>query len=365
MAAISSLPYAALRGASEWRPSSTAAVDSGAVVLTARPRRGSRSVARCVATAFLHPLPPRPSAKLDRGRRPLLSPPAPGLPFTAERRHHCRGHPHGAAGASISLPRSLLSQSRRRYSSLAGAFASADVPPTVAETKQNFLKSYKRPIPSIYSTVLQELLVQQHLMRYKRTYQYDPVFGLGFVTVYDQLMEGYPSNEDRDSIFKAYITALNEDPDQYRADAQKMEEWARSQNGNSLVDFSSRDGEIEAILKDISERAKGKGNFSYSRFFAVGLFRLLELANATEPTVLDKVVIDLSEHFRDLDVYRNILSKLVQAKELLKEYVDSDRKLTQLNYIGREKKKREERSETPKPNEAVTKFDGNLYSRRH
>jgi hypothetical protein len=69
-----------------------------------------------------------------------------------------------------------------------------------------------------------------------------------------------------------------------------MEGWARSQNGSSLVDFSSRDGEIESILKDISERAKGKGNFSYSRFFAVGLFRLLELANATEPTVLDKVV---------------------------------------------------------------------------
>lgn len=53
-------------------------------------------------------------------------------------------------------------------------------------------------------------------MRYKRTYQYDAVFALGFVTVYDQLMEGYPSNEDKDSIFKAYITALNEDPDQYR-----------------------------------------------------------------------------------------------------------------------------------------------------
>jgi hypothetical protein len=74
-----------------------------------------------------------------------------------------------------------------------------------------------------------------------------------------------------------------------RADAQKMEEWARSQNGNSLVEFSSRDGEIEGILKDISERAKGTVNFSYSRFFAVGLFRLLELSNATEPTVLDKV----------------------------------------------------------------------------
>uniref|UniRef100_A0ACD5UMR8 Uncharacterized protein n=1 Tax=Avena sativa TaxID=4498 RepID=A0ACD5UMR8_AVESA len=279
MAAISSLPFATLRRAADWRPSTTTAAVSitGGVVLNPRARRGSRSVVRCVATA-------------------------------------------------------------------------GDIPPTVADTKLNFLKSYKRPIPSIYSTVLQELLVQQHLMRYKSTYQYDPVFALGFVTVYDQLMEGYPSNEDRDAIFKSYVTALNEDPEQYRADAQRMEEWARSQNGNLLVEFSSRDGEIESILKDISERAQGKGNFSYSRFFAVGLFRLLELSNATEPTVLDKLCAALNINKksvdRDLDVYRNLLSKLVQAKELLKEYVE------------REKKKRQERLETPKPNEAVAKFDG-------
>lgn len=75
----------------------------------------------------------------------------------------------------------------------------------------------------------------------------------------------------------------------YRADAQKLEEWARSQTATSLVDFASRGGEIEDILKGISERAGSKGNFSYSRFFAVGLFRLLELSNATEPTILDKV----------------------------------------------------------------------------
>ncbi|XXG83235.1 hypothetical protein AAC387_Pa10g1035 [Persea americana] len=223
--------------------------------------------------------------------------------------------------------------------------------PTVSETKSNFLKAYKRPIPSIYNSVLQELIVQQHLMRYKKTYQYDAVFALGFVTVYDQLMEGYPSNEDREAIFKAYIQALQEDPEQYRIDAQKLEEWARSQNASMLIDFSSRQGEVEDILKDISERAGHKGNFNYSRFFAIGLFRLLELANATEPTVLEKLCAALNINKRsvdrDLDVYRNLLSKLVQAKELLKEYVD------------REKKKREERSnESQKANEAVTKFMG-------
>ena len=91
----------------------------------------------------------------------------------------------------------------------------ADAPP-VSETKSTFLKANKRPIPSIYNNVLQELIVQQHLMRYKRTYRYDPVFALGFVTVYDQLMEGYPSDADRNAIFEAYIKALQEDPEQYR-----------------------------------------------------------------------------------------------------------------------------------------------------
>ncbi|XP_024995676.1 protein THYLAKOID FORMATION1, chloroplastic-like [Cynara cardunculus var. scolymus] len=223
--------------------------------------------------------------------------------------------------------------------------SSGSAPPPVSETKLKFLNSYKRPIPSIYNTVLQELIVQQHLMRYKKTYRYDAVFALGFVTVYDQLMEGYPSDDDREAIFQAYINALNEDPQQYRGDAEKLEMWARAQNSSSLVDFSSKAGEIEDILKDIADRAGGNGSFSYSRFFAVGLFRLLELANATEPTILEKLCgalnIDKRSVDRDLDVYRNLLSKLVQAKELLKEYVE------------REKKKQEERSEPQKANEAV------------
>ncbi|EXB62314.1 Protein THYLAKOID FORMATION1 [Morus notabilis] len=226
--------------------------------------------------------------------------------------------------------------------------STAEAPPTVADTKLNFLKAYKRPIPSVYNTVLQELLVQHHLMKYKRTFRYDPVFALGFVTVYDQLMDGYPSDEDRAAIFQSYIKALNEEPEQYRIDSQKLEEWARAQNASSLIEFSSKEGEVEGTLKDISERAS-HGNFSYSRFFAVGLFRILELANATEPTILEKLCSALNINKRsvdrDLDVYRNLLSKLVQAKELLKEYVE------------REKKKREERTES-KANEAITKCLG-------
>jgi hypothetical protein len=48
-------------------------------------------------------------------------------------------------------------------------------PPTVAETKRNFIEAYTRPIPAIYNTVLQELLVQQHFIRYGINYQYNAV----------------------------------------------------------------------------------------------------------------------------------------------------------------------------------------------
>ncbi|KAI3981414.1 hypothetical protein MKX01_021537, partial [Papaver californicum] len=195
------------------------------------------------------------------------------------------------------------------------------IPPTVAETKLNFLKAYKRPIPSIYNTVLQELIVQQHLTRYKKSYRYDPIFALGFVTVYDRLMDGYQSDEEQETIFKAYIEALKE-----------------------VLKHTER------MHKSWKKRAASKGSFSYSRFFAIGLFRLLELSNATEPTVLEKLCvalnIDKRSVDRDLDVYRSLLSKLVQAKELLKE------------FVAREKKKREERSDPQKASEAISKCSG-------
>ena len=42
-------------------------------------------------------------------------------------------------------------------------------------TKRKFLEAYPKPVPGIYDAVLQELLVQQHLIRYNKKYQYNPV----------------------------------------------------------------------------------------------------------------------------------------------------------------------------------------------
>eukprot|EP00270_Netrium_digitus_P012317 TRINITY_DN398_c0_g1_i1.p1 TRINITY_DN398_c0_g1~~TRINITY_DN398_c0_g1_i1.p1 ORF type:complete len:316 (-),score=105.38 TRINITY_DN398_c0_g1_i1:326-1273(-) len=214
--------------------------------------------------------------------------------------------------------------------------------PTVSDTKASFLNSYRKPIPSLYSNVIQELLVQQHLVRYNSTYLYDPVFALGFVTVFDQLMDGFPYPSDSDAIFRAYIGALTEDPDQYRKDAAELEEWAAALEGaDALISFKQRDGPVETVMKRIAARATGEqeGGFHYSRFFAIGLFRLLELVKASTPATLEKLCAELGVDKlsvnRDLDVYRGLLGKLTQAKELLKDFLEREK----VKQAEREKEK--------------------------
>jgi hypothetical protein len=48
-------------------------------------------------------------------------------------------------------------------------------PATVSDTKRKFMEGYRKPIPSIYSTVIQELLVQMHFIRYNINYEYNEV----------------------------------------------------------------------------------------------------------------------------------------------------------------------------------------------
>jgi hypothetical protein len=43
----------------------------------------------------------------------------------------------------------------------------------VADTKRKFYEGFSRPIPGIYSNVIQELLVQHHIMRFNKSYSYD------------------------------------------------------------------------------------------------------------------------------------------------------------------------------------------------
>ncbi|KAL6784639.1 THF1 [Auxenochlorella protothecoides x Auxenochlorella symbiontica] len=227
--------------------------------------------------------------------------------------------------ASRACPRRSL---RSAVSMKASTHEHHPIPPTVADTKAAFLEGFKRPLPGIYSTVIQELLVQQHLFRWNVTYSYNAITALGVVSIFDQLLEGLP---EQDPIFEAFIKALQEDPAQYRGDARRLEEAAGSLGGPENLKPDAEGSEIQKTLAQTAEAIKS-GNFLYTRFFAVGLFRLLELAGAKGPKALSGLTsalgVPLERVNADLLTYKNVLSKLQAAKEIMKEFLEREKKKT-------------------------------------
>lgn len=204
----------------------------------------------------------------------------------------------------------------------------AFAPPTVSETKARFLQRYKKPILAIYNNVVQELLVQQHFMRYSKNYEYNEVFALGFVSVFDQILESVDA-EERAQIFKAYLGALEESPEQFRQDAQQLESSASQLSGPADLVPDANGSPLQKALARVQARVQA-GEFAYNKFTAIGLFRLLELTGAKEPAALERLVkaVGVSQEAvnRDLVLYKGILSKLSAAKEMLKEFLEREKK---------------------------------------
>ena len=75
-------------------------------------------------------------------------------------------------GHCKTLPPSRHHKSTHQNHALAGTEHN---PPPVSETKAAFLAAYPRPLPGLYDTIIQELLVVQHLIRFQKRYQYSSV----------------------------------------------------------------------------------------------------------------------------------------------------------------------------------------------
>jgi len=223
-------------------------------------------------------------------------------------------------------PRHVVSAPVSRRSAVRVCAAFAPVP--VSETKRKFFEAYKKPIAPIYSTVIQELLVQMHFVRYSINYEYNPIYALGFVSVFDQILESLNADE-RKKIFAAYLGALGEQADQFRNDASTMEQIAGSLSGPDALTPDASGSELQKALAKVADRSAA-GTFAYNKFFAIGLFRLLELTGAKEPAALERLVkavgVKPEAVNRDLMLYKGILSKLAAAKELMKEFVEREKR---------------------------------------
>ncbi len=209
---------------------------------------------------------------------------------------------------------------------------------TVSETKRTFYSLHTRPINTIYRRVVEELMVEMHLLSVNADFKYDPIYALGVVTTFDRFMQGYKPDEDKESIYNALIKSIEEDPQKYRQDAQRLEELAKSIPAKDLVTNLSQkrlgnDSDLQAILESIANNP----SFKYSRLFAIGLYTLLEssdpemvkdekLRNEALKNIASGLNLSSDKLSKDLDLYRSNLDKMAQAAIVMADMIAADRK---------------------------------------
>jgi photosystem II biogenesis protein Psp29 len=210
---------------------------------------------------------------------------------------------------------------------------------TVSDTKRAFYTLHTRPINSIYRRVVEELMVEMHLLSVNADFHYNPIYGLGVVTTYDRFMQGYRPESDRVSIFNALCQSLPDDPQKYRGDAEQMLGLAAATNADEFLTQvkqlpnPTNWGGLMEVLKPIAENP----GFKYSRLFAVGLYTLLETMNpelvkdeAKRNEALQTLAAGLKlsddKMQKDLELYRSNLEKLSQARQVLDDILKADRK---------------------------------------
>lgn len=210
---------------------------------------------------------------------------------------------------------------------------------TVSDTKRTFYSLHTRPINTIYRRVVEELMVEMHLLSVNSGFTYNPIYALGVVTSFDRFMQGYQPERDQESIFNALCQAVEEEPQRYREDAQRLQALAQDLLVKDLIAWLSqathldRDSDLQGQLQAIANNSQ----FKYSRLFAVGLFTLLEQSapelvkdekQRTEALKTIAAGLHLSDEklTKDLELYSSNLEKMAQALVVMADMVSADRK---------------------------------------
>jgi photosystem II biogenesis protein Psp29 len=209
---------------------------------------------------------------------------------------------------------------------------------TVSDTKRTFYTLHTRPINTIYRRVVEELMVEMHLLSVNVDFSYDAIYALGVVTSFDRFMDGYLPEQDKESIFRAICQAVEQDPHRYRQDASRLQALAALPVKDLIAGLSQANSlNQDADLQKQLEVVAGNANFKYSRLFGIGLFALLvqsdpELVkNDQQRTEALKAIangLHLSEDklIKDLELYGSNLEKMAQALIVMADIVSADRK---------------------------------------
>ena len=208
---------------------------------------------------------------------------------------------------------------------------------TVADSKREFHRAFPHVIAPLYRRMVDELLVELHLLSRQTGFRGDALFACGLIQVFDSFARGYRPDGQRLPLLHALCSASGFDADQLRQQRDSAMAAMGSHSVEQVKQWIEQEGSgapepLAAALADIR-----RPDFHYSRLMAVGLLSLLEQAqgaDALDASALRSYAHDLGGSMgllrerldKDLSLYATNLENMAQAVELMAETVAAERR---------------------------------------
>ena len=196
---------------------------------------------------------------------------------------------------------------------------------TVSDSKKLFHEKFPYVIPGLYKRIVDEMLVELNLLNHQNEFTQDYLFCVGLTETFKELMKGYKPEKHLDLLFESLCSSTN-------FEAKDINEISKkSQN-----EFKDK------TFKDISKLLIEKSNSKLypSRILNLGIYILISNAHdlkEKDESETKKMIYDFFEKLnlsankaeKDIGIYKNSISKMEQAKELIEELRTKDKKTEQ------------------------------------
>lgn len=146
---------------------------------------------------------------------------------------------------------------------------------TVGEAFTAFTKEYGFQVNALYKNMVTDIVGTIHLITVNARFVQDPVWSLGILTALDLLLKNYPEAGMYEKITSALFKSCNLDEATIRADAATLKEWAEGKTKED-IEAALKNGD-DSPLGSIAQGIKGDEFWMYSRYFGIGLVKLMEM----------------------------------------------------------------------------------------
>ena len=208
---------------------------------------------------------------------------------------------------------------------------------TVADSKRAFHRAFPFVIAPLYRRMVDELLVELHLLSHQKGFRAEGLFAVGLIQVFESFSKGYRPEEQRQPLFEALCGSSGFSAADFENERQSMVAAVGHHSLEELSGWLTSGGAgAPAPIADALNAVK-QADFHYSRLAAVGLLTLLQQASgadALEPAALRQSAHEIGEAMgllksrldKDLSLYASNVEKMAQAVELMEETVAADRR---------------------------------------